>query len=122
PFPAPESTPGHRTGATSAFALLHRAILLPPVPGGHLGECGTVDLIGCGDRHLHGRERPKGHSALAALEDGSLTEDGARPQLVDLLAVVLGGQHPVEEQKQIVALLSLLDEGLAFLDAADLRL
>src|SRR5207248_1248288 len=93
-----------------------------PVTGCDLGQRLAVDLVTGRHRHLDRREGPQGDRALAALEDGPLADDGAGTELVDLLAVELGGQHAVEEQEELFALLPLLHERPALFDLADFRL
>src|SRR5207302_8470336 len=114
PAPAPGWNPVRRRATTSHAEPTDSLLLLfLAMAGRHLGQRRLVDLVAGGHRHLHRRQGPKGDRALPAFEDGPLADDGAGAQLVDLLAVELGSQDSVEQQEQLVAGISLLDEGLA---------
>jgi hypothetical protein len=65
--------------------------------------------------------RPQGGGAAPALQQRHLAQDGPRADLGDLPAVLLDGQDPVEQEIQLVAGLSLLDQGLAGLKAPERR-
>src|SRR5438552_13328923 len=84
-------------------------------PGGELLHGGSLDHVrwnhsdpacGCGTERRH---------AGAAAQRGSLAEDGAWPDFGHLLAVDLDTQYAVQQQVQLVACVSLLDQRVALL-------
>src|SRR5207237_9363893 len=79
-------------------------------------------LVGGGNRDPAGRHRPQGRRAKSALEQRSLTQDGARPDFGDRLAVDLDSKHAVEQEEQLGTGLALLDQRRSSGHFANLRL
>jgi hypothetical protein len=83
--------------------------------------CGLWPALGApADRSVAGddrdparRHRPQGGCPPAAPQQRHFTEDRARPDLGDHLAVHLDGQDTIKQQEQLVTWLALLDQGLA---------
>src|SRR5207253_5324083 len=75
-----------------------------------------------GKRDPAWRHRPQGRRAKSALEQRSLTQDGARPDFGDRLAVDLDSKHAVEQEEQLGTGLALLDQRRSSGHFANLRL
>src|SRR5690242_6947780 len=84
------------------------------------GVC--IDLVFCRDCDSRLGRRPQGGGPAAALDEGPLAHDRARPEVAERLPVDLDREHAVEQQVELLAELVLRNEHLAFLELADLRL
>jgi hypothetical protein len=79
----------------------------------------SVDAVLGHHRDPTGGHRPQRRHPPALLQQRQLAHDRPRANLSHWLAVDLDPQHPVEQQEQLVALLALLDQGPARLEAAE---
>ena len=89
---------------------------------GHLGERFRRQLVRSRDRNTNRRQCPKGGCSRSVFERGPLAEDCPRTYFGDRLAVDLNRQDPIEQQEQLVAFLTLLDESLVLRQLAKFRL
>src|SRR5207244_2845455 len=71
--------------------------------------------------HARGGRRTQRRLPRAAFEERPLADEGARPDLRDLLAVDLDREDTVQEQVELVARCTLLDERLPRLQPLPLR-
>src|SRR4029077_19169080 len=85
--------------------------LLTVVSRGQLGEGVRGNLIRAGDGDASRRERAQGGGSFSAFEQCPLPQDGARSYLSQRFSVDVDREHAIEKEEQLVARLSLLDEG-----------
>ena len=83
-----------------------------------LREVVEVELLGGRHGDAAGGDGPQRRGALAAFEHGSLAEHRAGAELGDRLAVDLDRQDAVEQEEQLGARCTLLDQELAGLRAS----
>src|ERR1700693_4609618 len=90
-------------------------------PGREVREIRRLHTL-AGDAHdLRRALRPHRGGANAFLEHRALADDGSGAELCDDVAVDFDLEQPVEDEKQLVALLALLDQRFAFCEPFGLR-
>src|SRR6202035_1596597 len=97
-------------------------VLLAAMARGQLGERLRRNLVGVGDRDASGGEGAQRRGPLASLQQRALPQDRTRPNLGEGFSVDVHGEHPVEQEEQFVAGLTLLDESLTGLELPHLGL
>ena len=74
------------------------------------------NLLGARHRHPACGDRSQRRGPAAVLQQGTFAEDGARTDLGKRVAVDLHGEDAVEQQKQVIAGLALLNQRSPGLD------